>query len=290
MGVSELYQKVIKALNEVDRIFSLSDIVFLTQSSAKTVAEILNQLKKERAILSIGKGLYRKLERPVPIDFRNAKDEYVDIILPLDMNRLVKITKKSIVIVSGVTNAGKSAFLLNLIHDNMDKFDIDYYSSELNDSRLKIRLKCFEDVEGREIEWKFNAYELTQDYVHFINPNGISIIDYLEVYDNFYAVGGLVNEIFRMLKEGIVFIALQKNPHQAFGLGGSRSAEKAHLYISIDAGVLKIVKAKEWANPLINPNNMATRFKLYMGSKFYQDGKWYREIEKAKEVPKEEVF
>jgi len=37
---------------------------------------------------------------------------------------------------------------------------------------------------------------------------------------------------------------------------------------------LTIVKAKNWANPLINPNGMKRNFKLLQGCKFIKTGDW----------------
>jgi hypothetical protein len=59
-------------------------------------------------------------------------------------------------------------------------------------------------------------------------------------------------------------------------LGGERSKEKARLYLSIEPGKLKIVKAKNWVNATMNPNDMTQEFKLAKGCRFKPEGTWKR--------------
>ena len=53
------------------------------------------------------------------------------------------------------------------------------------------------------------------------------------------------------------------------GRGAEFSLERARLYLSLDNGRLKIVKAKNWRTEL-NPNGMLYTFKLTDGCKFIQ--------------------
>jgi hypothetical protein len=59
------------------------------------------------------------------------------------------------------------------------------------------------------------------------------------------------------------------------GRGGSFSLEKARLYLSMDAGMTTIVKAKNWVNPLVNPNKLKINYKIVNGCKFIiEHGGW----------------
>jgi len=90
-----------------------------------------------------------------------------------------------------------------------------------------------------------------------------------------------IKDIYDRLNKGVCIIALQKNPDKDFGLGGQRSIEKSRLYLAMDPGKIKIVKAKNWRTHE-NPNGLKTDFKLLGGCKFVNnqngsDFKWIKD-------------
>jgi hypothetical protein len=286
-------KKIKETLEQMEDMFRVGDLIeMLPDMTTEAVRVGVKRLCDDKVIAPVSRGVYRKITQPVPIDYTSATEEYVPLELPLGLGKLVQVTPASVIIVAGVPNAGKSAFLLNVLRYNMLKYEMDYFSSELNDTRFKIRLNCFEDVEETYIEWKFDAYELNSDYKFFVHPDRITIIDYLEVYDEFYKVSKYINDVFRVLKKGVALIAIQKNAATQYGIGGTRSSEKAHLYLTLDNNILTIVKAKDWKTHTVNPNNMAIEFKLVQGSRFIPVGDWYRVGTKIKkpDKPYQEVF
>lgn len=195
---------------------------------------------------------------------------------PFGIDLLVKTMEKNIIVVAGSTDAGKSAFALNFVVQNMDKHkgNIHYFSSEMGSSEMKQRALLF----GYSLEYwrdKFNFYEIGGDFHNQIKPDGINIIDYLDVTDEFYKVGDYIKKVWAKLNRGICMIALQKNPGLDYGLGGMRSAEKARIYIAMEGGVLKIVKAKNRQNPAIDPNGKKKNYELVAGCKFTNVSEWY---------------
>ena len=66
---------------------------------------------------------------------------------------------------------------------------------------------------------------------------------------------------------GIAFIAIQKKRKTELGRGAEFSEERARLYLSMDAGRLKLVKAKNWRTE-VNPNCVLYTFKLIDGCTF----------------------
>lgn len=76
------------------------------------------------------------------------------------------------------------------------------------------------------------------------------------------------------MDKGVAIIAIQKNKGRDEGLGGARSIEKARLYLSMSPGRIKIVKAKNWINGLINPNNMVKEYKLARGIILTAQSEW----------------
>ena len=53
----------------------------------------------------------------------------------------------------------------------------------------------------------------------------INIIDFLEISENFYEIGGRLREIHDKLKGAVAVVALQKNAGTQTGLGGYRGME-----------------------------------------------------------------
>ncbi|MBW2618874.1 MAG: hypothetical protein JRC92_08370, partial [Deltaproteobacteria bacterium] len=194
----------------------------------------------------------------------------VDLKWPFGLERLIDLYPKNIVVVAGAPNAGKTALLLNLIRLNMTKHQITYFSSEMGPEELKLRLLNFEDLSPDD--WNFGAYDRSSNFVDVIQPNAVNIVDYLEVTDDFYRVGGEIKAIHDKLDKGLAVIALQKKKGAELGRGAEFSIEKPRLYLALDDGELKIIKAKNWGPEAKetgqNPNGKIFYFSLVNGCKF----------------------
>ena len=176
-----------------------------------------------------------------------------------------------------------TAFMLNIVKENMLKdWDVGYFTSEMESGELKLRLKKFPDISLDQ--WRFKAYRRGGDFQDVIKPgkNSLNIVDFLEVHDEFYIIARRLKEIHDKLNGGIAVVGLQKNPGQDTGLGGWRSMEVTRLAIALDWGRCKIVKAKNWVDPEMNPNNWVISFKLVDGCRIIpgREG-WQRETKKG---------
>jgi hypothetical protein len=200
------------------------------------------------------------------LDFMNADTTPFDIRFPMGVHELVEVYKKSVIVLAGEPNAGKTAYMLNIARKNMESQDVMYFSSEMGAAELQIRLKKFNfPLETwKKVRWIAKS----GDFHNAINPDGLNIIDYLEVAKDFYEIGGLLTEIFNSLNTGVAVVGLQKPAGRDTGVGGARTLDKARLYLSIEPGVLKIVKGKLWRQDHINPNGMYCKFTLGGGANF----------------------
>jgi hypothetical protein len=217
------------------------------------------------------RGCYRIIENDCEdIDFLSASTESVNIRWPFGIERLVKTLPKNIIIIAGEPNSGKTAFLLNTVKMNQADHRINYYSSEMGNIELRDRLSKFAVP---LTAWKFIAKERASNFADVIKPDEINIIDFLEVHDEFYKIGGMIKEIYDKLKKGIAIIAIQKNRGNDYGLGGTRGLEKARLYLAMEPNRLKIIKGKNWTGTE-NPNGLAIDFKLAQGCKFIKESEW----------------
>jgi len=251
----------------------------VTKEDKHATIMAIKRLCEQGVIEKYGKerGIYRKVENQSrEIDWYNANDKALDLKWPFKIEELVEIMPKNIIIVAGEKNAGKTAFLLNFCQMNMGK-EIHYFSSEMADSELKKRLVKFSDMPLKK--WlEIDFRDRMSDFHDVIYPDAINIIDFLEIYEEFYKVGLFIRNIFDKLRNGICIIAIQKNPGVDWGLGGARSLEKARLYLSISRGRIKIVSGKNRKNDDVNADMLEMDFKLVQGAKFIQKSEnWYRE-------------
>jgi hypothetical protein len=219
-------------------------------------------------------GIYHKVDRSIEaIDYLNAKGEMLDLKWPFQIEKLCGIMPKNVIVVTGSPDTGKTAFLLDFIRRNMEKHKIFYFSSEMGALELKSRLEKFPQLPITG--WKFTPVERAGNFADVIRPDDINVIDFLEIHEDFYLIGKWIKEIFDKLNKGIAVIAIQKNTGKGVDIarGGVGSLEKPRLYISLSNNphTLKIVKAKNWANDLVNPNGLFIRYKIVGGCQFKKE-------------------
>jgi hypothetical protein len=224
------------------------------------------RLIEDGLIERVKPGYYRVREASLPdMEWQSADTTSgLDIKLPFEIHNLVEIYPRNILVIAGTTNAGKTAYLLNFVKDNMQYWNIHYFTSELSEQELKKRINKF----GDGIDWQFHAHERNSHFDAVIIPDAINIIDYLDPPSGeYYAIGDQIKAIHEKLTTGAAFIAIQKKRKTELGRGADFSAERARLYLSMDPGRLKIVKAKNWRTE-VNPNGIVYTFKLTDGCKF----------------------
>ena len=237
----------------------------------KTISKILSRLVEEGLLVREGKryGIFRRVDTITePVDWRNASTETVwDLTYPFNIHELYHTLPKNIVVVDGTTDSGKTAFLLNVAYRNSHKYPgrIHYFTSEMGALELRSRIERFEDP-SRFDQVRF--FERCENFPDVIRPDDLNIIDFLELSDEFWKVGGIIREIHDRLNMGVCFIARQKLKGASAGRGGDFGKEKARLVLLMDPGVAKIDKCKNWRNPVVNPNGKEWRFKLVGGCRF----------------------
>lgn len=255
--------------SEVARSLHLS-----SRDDTKHLSKVLSRLTTENVIEKSGNknGVFRRVEQEIEvIDWMNAPEEEYPLIMPLGIEEHVKIMPKNLIVVAGAPDSGKTAFLLNIVASNMNKYNIYYYSSEMSEQEMKLRLSKFNMPLS---SWKFNAFDRSSNFEDVIRPDDLNIIDFLELHDEFWKVGETLKKIYSKLNKGIAIIAIQKKFGARFGKGGDVTMEKPRLYLSMEQGQIIIEKGKNWRVPTNNPNGLACRYKLIQGAAFKQDTPW----------------
>jgi hypothetical protein len=248
-----------------------------TRDEKKNVSIILKRMCDDGEIERNGykNGQFRRLDNEIePLDWRDADITPLPLHWPFGIERLVSVYPGNIAVIAGAPNAGKTSFILNFIKMNQQSHAVHLFSSEGGPEELNMRISKFDLPLN---EWTFKAWDRSGDFADVIKPEAINVVDYLELHDDFFKVGGMLKGISDRLKSGFCLIALQKNSGRDEGLGGARGLEKPRLYLAMDNGRLKIVKGKSWADRGNNPNGQSIRFKLVDGCKFIIESRWERE-------------
>ena len=207
-----------------------------TREEQKHLIVILGRLVKEGLIESYGerRGCYR------PIIVNSEKMEFIEdeieefpVKLPFKMNEHLSIYPKNIIIVAGDKSGGKTALLLNVAHDNQHKHEIVYLSSEMVAEEWSSRVRQLGITKKEQI--RYTMEYCSENFHNRIGPEKkIYIVDYLEIYDNFWQIGKMIRDIHDKLRDGICFIGVQKKTGEALSRGAEFSMEKARLYLSLD--------------------------------------------------------
>ena len=244
-----------------------------TPEEKKKIRVVMQRLEEEGLLKRTGKRAceYRIISHEHEIqDWKNASIESVDIILPLGMHEAVRIVPGSILMFSGVTNTGKTAFGMNIARLNC-KEKVTYLTSEIEQDEFKGRVENYckehhETLDNWNVELiaKFTPGSLPD----LINPEGLNIIDYIEPPNgDFTQIGPLITDIHHALKGGIAVIVIQKKKGDEYGAGGQFIRNKAHLFCTLDIEnypicEMKITKCKAPKHGYRNPVGLEIQYSI----------------------------
>lgn len=250
----------------------------------KQTSDILAKLVKDKILQRhhSRRGLYIRPDVDLQeLDWLKASTSDFGMILPFGLSNMVKIHPKGIVIIAGDQNAGKTAIMLNILKNNMNIHKTSLFSSEMAAAELKERLVLFKDIPLTK--WNFKAYDRNHDFDQVLDPDGLNLIDYMEVNDDFWKVGHHIARIHYALKKGVAVIALQKKRGADVGRGGDFTLEKPRLYLTLavnpddpDIFTMRIRKAKNYKDPKNNPNGAYLKFSIQGGCELKKQSGWQK--------------
>lgn len=275
---------IVEYLEQVSGHFSINDIyrvLNLNSAKEKNAARVaLSRLVKGKQLERYGTrdGIFRRPEKHLDrMDFINASTKGIDIWLPLDLHKMVKLMPGEIVVIAGAKSAGKTTMALNIAWANRHTWNINYFNSEMGPSSLKNKLSLFKNTDLMEWAEKINFYSRKRDFQDVIKTgdNDLNIIDYLEATEDFWLIGAAMSAIHEKIvnSKSNTIICLQKPAIRDLALGGRATLDRAMLYLAINKGTAKVVDAKNW-NSGVNPNDMECRFKLVNGSEIIPHTDW----------------
>jgi len=257
----------------------------IPNGSKISIRVILSRLVEEGILERVGKedGVFRRIENAEQrIDIRQKSSGEVKLWMPFCLGEKVKILPKNIITVGGTPDSGKTGFLLNIAKENRNSHNVFYFTSEMGLAELQERIDKME-ITRDEWQKKITTIEQSSNFSDVIRPEGLNIIDFLELSgDDYLKVGEHIRRIWEKLTTGVCFIAIQKRYGTDLPQGGIAAIEKARLALSFDRGMVKIVKAKNWRDGKSNPNGLEMEFKLVDGWKFIECGPWTKATQPVK--------
>lgn len=269
-----------------------TDLQLSTRDERKNVSVALKRLSKEGLIEKVGSknGEWRLIDQECkPEDWLNVDCAYKDIWLPLGIDQFCGLLPGNIAVFAGSKDAGKTAFLLNIAKENRHRYRVHYINSEMGKQEFYKRVKLFEDITPEMFSRNFFLYDpKSMNFSDYVKPGegNLNIIDYLEVPERIWEIGGMIRKIHDRLDGALCVIGLQKKIGQDLGRGAEFSMEKARLYVSLEYGNAKIISCKNFKeNDLIkgNPRGYTCKYKLVNGCKIIkQSPGWTSQIEKEK--------
>ena len=292
MSVAEVYGERLLALVERGKDWlatasgEFSDFTFARDQGiqdAELRDEVLANLRELGLIEPSGRkrGCYCTVADNCPrIDWQTATDDWFPLWLPLGIGELAGTRKKNIIVIAGETNAGKTAFVLNMAYKNLSKNhgkhrQVWYFNSEMGGDELRGRLLNID----RDVDhWDgFEPFERVRDFHQVIRPEGLNIIDYMEITQDFSLVADWITKIHSRLTTGVAVVCLQKKKTEDTGRGGEFTLEKCRLGLALSynhgVNACKIVKCK---NPVgvTNPQGQERDFEIVRGADISPVSEW----------------
>jgi len=288
-----IHQKVRGWVQTMPGIFSVTDcyrdLNFVTNEDKAAARKSLSRLLEENLIAKHGerRGIYRLIESLSEIiDHENADDTPLDVILPFGLHKHMEWFPKGIGVVAGDTDAGKTAIMLNLAHDNQGKFpQVIYLATEMGRALLKRRLQKFCVANGYIYPDAVKGITFrspkTKNLMDLVEPEAFNIIDYYELSgDQFRDVSSYFRQIYDRLEKGVCFVAIQKKFGADLGRSAELAMEKPLLYLTLHrGGIARIEKCKtEWTEDF-QPYSIEFLYKLWSGGKLT----WGKRLRSKKE-------
>ncbi len=238
---------------------------------------IFSRLVDEKKLRASGKrdGIYKVIipVNPIPIlsTQRERRPPY-DLMFPRDFDTMMEmdfakdiVTRGGdLILISGMSNYGKTTLCLNFCGENIDKRPVlmgnEYTTIDLEPTpRFMNRLDAMDWVEWVDVDGndKITLLPVRDDYAEHIIKDRINIIDWINIETGeHYMIGTILEGIKKQLGQGIAIIAIQKAEGATAGRGGQFTKDFADLELLIDKFgtsdvLLTIGKVKEYNKPVI---------------------------------------
>lgn len=178
----------------------------------------------------------------------SAKTTPVTMYLPLAIDALLNIHNRNLIVIQGLSNAGKTAFLMEIARLNRKNFsNIKYINTEMDASEIKDRIER-RNMDVEEFLSFVSFYLVKNTHLdgavrYEIEPNGLNLVDYLHLQDA-TLMATEMDKIQERLENGIAVVAIQKYLGKDMGYGGYGVKNRARLLIDLSKDIATLKKVK----------------------------------------------
>lgn len=223
-----------------------------TSPAWNSLREYMRLLVKEKKVKPSGRndGVYKVVKQVKAIDVFSAElTDPIRLNFPRDYNTEEEmyfaddliIREGDLVLISGRSNFGKTAFCLNMAGENIDSHPVlmgnEYTTIDDEPSpRFLSRVKNMDWVKWTdENGQKFTLLPVRSDYAEHIEKDKINIIDWINIETGeHYLISRIMEDIKRELGKGVGVIAIQKAEGAESGRGGQFTKDFADVEILLD--------------------------------------------------------
>jgi hypothetical protein len=227
-------------------------------------------------------GVSRERRPPYPLMF--PKDKITE--MEMSFAEAVVIREGDLILISGLSNFGKTALALNFCGENIDKNPVlmgnEYTTPDLEPTpRFLNRLDAMNWVQWSDENGdRFTLLPVREDYAEHVMKDKINIIDWINIETGeHYMIGTILDGIKKNLGKGIAIICIQKAEGAESGRGGQFTKDFTDCELLIDRFgesdvLLTIGKVKEYSKRVIG-NTYA--YEISQGVKIVN----FREVKKC---------
>jgi hypothetical protein len=210
-------------------------------------------------------------------------DQLVDLSWPyshqdgsiFSFTEAVKVPSGGLIVVAGVSNAGKTGLAQAFLAENCHKLQCNYFNSEPNKSMFRRRISQMEwfnpmNGDGKPAFHMFKKPpEIELKYAIADHADEINIVDWIMMAEgDFWKIDSLLEGMKLQTRGGVIIATLQKSGNKELGTGGQFSEHHADIYLTMDFNRLTVRKVKEWDHTKANPNGRMYGFDLDRGVDF----------------------
>lgn len=240
------------------------DLDIGTIRGKNNLKQILRRMKEANEIRHVGYGLYRgvkkfnnlrwwELNNLEPFEFGYPMgDDYSDF----GFGETILLYGGDVVVIGGVSQTGKTALAINILRENADRHKCLIMGSEFTTADGKISPRTLGRLNRLDWDWmnegkpKFDMLPVREHYEDYIDgEHDIYLIDWINLTDNFYLIGKIIDDIHANLGQAIAVVVLQKSEEAKLPRGRDFPRDLASLLFTIDIygswqSRLTVVKAK----------------------------------------------
>jgi hypothetical protein len=255
------------------------------------------QYKKDKSV----NGKHYKLDLTLEDnDWFNSEDSKGEpIILPLGLSSMLHIPAGEIILLAGVTSAGKTGQMMNLIKDNISTWKINYFNvGETRAARVHNHLKKFQEYQDAIQNGTIDLWRTNLKHYDFDSPENLAdlikysvkhkgkgtlhLIDYVILHDNPFHISKILEDIHQSLNGAIAVIAIQQLTSTGKGMGGDYGTFKPTLILSLTkdknlAGEIFRAEIRKGKFPIKGGSShdwKSIEYQLKEGVHIYEIGSW----------------